>query len=176
MTKLLGMITGNPYILLGIILGAFAFGATSGGSIAWWIQGLNATSVEQKFTKYQQEQVRLTQEEKDRATTQREKAGKDYEKLSGILTNEINDHAVLKRCIAAGKCGVRNNPVPACTGIRLPAANQTDGTGGTSVSATGESPAESCEELANLAAAVQLKLNQLQLDIMSQPNYPKEIE
>lgn len=172
MTKLLGMITGNPFVLLWIVLGAFAAGAATCGSAAWWAQGLNVTAEEQKFTKYQQTQTALIQAEKDRATLQREKAGQDYEKLSSILNDEINQHVVLQRCVSAGKCGVRNKPVPSCTGIRLPTAGQSDDAGADAISLIASAAEES--PVVNDCAVTTLMLNQLQHDIENQPGYNKE--
>ena len=152
-----------PYI--GIAIAAFSLGF--GG--AWKIQGLNITAVEQEFTEYKQTQTELIQEEKDRATTQREKAGKDYEKLSNILNDEINRHVVYERCVAAGKCGVRIRTVSSCTGLLLPAPAETDGTRPdtvpTSSGATEEDP------VINDCAITTLMLNQLQEDIVNQPGY-----
>lgn len=61
MTWLLGKITSNPMVLLWIALAACAFGAASGGSAAWWVQGLRITAaqqetkaVEQEFTSFKQ--------------------------------------------------------------------------------------------------------------------------
>ncbi len=170
MSKLIGMITGNPFVLLWIVLGAFAAGAASGGSIAWWIQGLNVTSVDQKFTKYQQTQTALIQAEKDRATIQREKAGQDYEHLSNILNDEINRHVVLQRCVAAGKCGVRNKPpVPACTGIRSTATIGLNGPSSDAVLAP-EGIAEE-DPIVGDAAICTLRANRLQDFIANQPGY-----
>lgn len=54
MTWLLGKIIANPTVLLVLLIGAFAFGVTTGGSAAWWIQGLKVTAAEQKTTRVQQ--------------------------------------------------------------------------------------------------------------------------
>ena len=169
MSKLLGLITGNPYVLLGVVLGAFALGGVTGGSVAWKVQGLRITSVEQEFTEFKQTQTALIQAEKDRANLQREKAGKDYEHLSSILNDEINRHVVLQRCVAAGKCGVRNNPVPAGSGIRLPSTIGIDEDGSDAISLIARAAEE--DPVVNDCAVTTLMLNQLQADIENQPGY-----
>ena len=152
-----------PYV--GVALVAFSLGF--GG--AWKIQGLNITAVEQEFTEYQQTQTRLIQEEKDRADLQREKAGKDYEKLSNILDDEINNHVVYQRCVAAGKCGVRVCTVSSCTGLRLPASAGTDETRLDAVPSSAGAAEE--DPVINDCAITTLMLNQLQSDIENQPGY-----
>ena len=169
MSKLIGMITGNPFVLLWLVLGAFAAGAASGGSVAWWIQGLNVTAAEQEFTTYRQTQTALIQEEKDRATIQREKAGKDYEHLSNILNDEINRHVVLQRCVAAGKCGVRNNPVPAGSGISATATLGLNGPGPYAVPSSAGTAEE--DPIIGDAAICTLRANRLQDFIANQPGY-----
>ena len=169
MSKIIGMITGNPFVLLWIVLGAFAAGAASGGSVAWWIQGLNVTAAEQDFTTYRQTQTALIQEEKDRATIQREKASQDYERVSNILNDEINRHVVLQRCVSAGKCGVRNDPVPAGSGIR---ATATIGLNGPSSNAVPSSAGAAEEDpVVNDCAISTLRANRLQDFIANQPGY-----
>ena len=54
MTWLLKLATSNPLALLAIVLAIFGFGAMTGGSAAWWIQGLKVTAAEQKTTRVQQ--------------------------------------------------------------------------------------------------------------------------
>ena len=169
MSKLIGMITGNPLVMLWIVLGAFAAGAASGGSIAWWIQGLNVTAAEQDFTTYRQTQTAHIQAEKDRATLQREKAGQDYERVSNILNDEINRHVVLQRCVAAGRCGVRNNPVPAGSGIRLPVTDSAHDPGTDAISLIARAAEE--DSVVNDCAITTLMLNQLQTDIENQPGF-----
>ena len=152
-----------PYI--GVAIAAFSLGF--GG--AWKIQGLNVTAVEQEFTTYRQTQTSLIQAEKDRATLQREKAGKDYEKLSNILNDEINSHVVYQRCVAAGKCGVRVRTVSSCTGIHLPAATGTDETRPDAISLIAR--AAEADPVVNDCAVTTLMLNQIQMDIENQPGY-----
>ena len=152
-----------PYIGVAVVAFSLGFGG------AWKIQGLRITSVEQEFTEYQQTQTRLIQEEKDRADLQREKAGKDYEKLSNILNDEINRHVVLQRCVAAGKCGVRNNPVPTGSGISTTAALGLNGPGPYAVPSSPGAAEE--DPIIGDAAICTLRANRLQDFIANQPGY-----
>ena len=54
MTWLLKLAVSNPWALLAIVLAIFGAGAMTGGSAAWWIQGLKVTAAEQKTTRVQQ--------------------------------------------------------------------------------------------------------------------------
>ena len=152
-----------PYIVVAIVAFSLGFGG------AWKIQGLRITSVEQEFTEYQQTQTRLIQEEKDRADLQREKAGKDYEKLSNILNDEINAHVVYQRCVAAGKCGVRVRTVSSCTGIRLSAPAGTDETRPDAIPSSAGAAEE--DPIIGDAAICTLRANRLQDFIANQPGY-----
>lgn len=49
MSALLGMVTRNPLLLIWIALGAFAFGAVSGGGAAWTVQGWRLDAVRAEF-------------------------------------------------------------------------------------------------------------------------------
>lgn len=151
-----------PYALAAMI----AFG------LAWGIQSLRLTHAQQELTDFKQEQTRILQEHENAADLQRNKASEKYAQQSADLEGAIRDRDVLNRCIAAGKCGRVQHSTACSAGIRLPATSRVNETGGTSVPSTGEPSAEnSCEELANMAARVQLEMNNLQVDIESQPGY-----
>ena len=47
MNRLAGMITGNPALLL--VIAAFVIGLGSGGSAAWWVQGLRLDAVQAEY-------------------------------------------------------------------------------------------------------------------------------
>lgn len=49
MNRLVGMITGNPTILLWLAAGAFALGLASGAGGAWTVQGWRLDAVQAKF-------------------------------------------------------------------------------------------------------------------------------
>lgn len=55
MTKLLAAITGNPAILLWLVLGAFGLGLSGGGVVAWKVQGVRLDSLRNEFTKFKQD-------------------------------------------------------------------------------------------------------------------------
>lgn len=54
MTWLLKLAVSNPWALLAIVLAIFCAGAMTGGSAAWWIQGLKVTAAKQETTRVQQ--------------------------------------------------------------------------------------------------------------------------
>lgn len=49
MSRLVGMITGNPTLLLWLALGSFALGLASGAGGAWTVQGWRLDTVQAKF-------------------------------------------------------------------------------------------------------------------------------
>jgi len=159
----------------------------TGGSAVWWVQGLRITAaqqatktVQQKFDKYQLDQKDIDLHNKEVAADQREKEGKAYADLSKELTKQINDGVVYKRCVAAGRCGVRNSAtVPASDGAGLSSASLGNGIGantipiGTGSTAPSEEGGQ-CQALAADCAVTTLLLNRLQISIEAQPGYPKE--
>ena len=46
MNRLVGHIIGNPGLLLWLVIAAFVIGLGSGGSAAWWVQGLRLDAVQ----------------------------------------------------------------------------------------------------------------------------------
>jgi len=166
MTWILGKIVGNPLVLIWIVLGAFGFGAATGGSASWWIQGVRITDAKQEFKDYQQQQTTLIQEAKDAADRQRDQARENFTGAVKILAADIEAGASYNRCLAAGKCG-RVRDLPSCASIRLPSASGIDAASVSAISAPRE-PAP--EVIADCANAV-LVANQLQAGIESQPGY-----
>lgn len=49
MNRLVGIIIGNPAVLLWLVLGAFGLGAVSAGGIVWKVQGWRLDAVQAKF-------------------------------------------------------------------------------------------------------------------------------
>ncbi|BCB27065.1 hypothetical protein SKTS_19510 [Sulfurimicrobium lacus] len=49
MSRLIGLITANPAVLLWMALGAFLLGLSSGGAGAWWVQGLRLSAVQAEY-------------------------------------------------------------------------------------------------------------------------------
>lgn len=48
-SRMVGMVVGNPMLLVWLILGAFGFGLASGGGAAWTVQGWKLDAVQSKF-------------------------------------------------------------------------------------------------------------------------------
>ena len=175
MTRIIAMLTGNPMIMLWIVLASFAAGAASGGSAAWWIQGLKITSVEQEFTAYQQSIKAQELQHEIAAAQQRQDAAMEYAAQQGVLNHEIEKGIVYRRCVAAGKCGARVLQPTSCSpSVRLPPAGGTDGGGSNAVPAAGEPAAEDgseAPEVVSDCAVTTLRLNRLQNAIERQDGY-----
>ena len=153
-----------PYIAVAFV----AFSAGFGG--AWKVQGLRITSVEQAFTEFKQEQVRIYQEAQDAADEQRVKAAEAFAAKSEDLAKAIEAGDVYRRCVAAGKCGVRVLEQPTCaTGVRLPATDSAHDPGTDAISLVAR--AAEADPVINDCAVTTLMLNQLQTDIENQPGY-----
>jgi len=124
-----------PYIA------AFTLGGFMVGGAAWKVQGLRLTEARQDFTEYKQKQTQLAQEAKDAADKQRDQAREEYARAVKVLAADIEAGDVLRRCLAAGKCG-RVRDVPVCTGIRLPPTGGADEASPRTVPVAGEPAAE----------------------------------
>ena len=160
MTILLGLLRQFwPYLV------AFGIGLSSGFGSAWNIQGYRLTEAKQEFAGYKQAQAQAILAAKESADKQREQAAKDYAKLSGILDNEINSGVVYRRCVAAGKCGVR--VICSGSGVSLPPTVRPDEASADAI----PSSDGTTEKVANDCAVTTLMLNQLQADIERQAGY-----
>lgn len=146
-------------------------GLVVGMWLAWNIQDVRLQAAEQRFVQYKIEERDAEIRREAVAQKQREIAKHDYEVLSARLSAEIEDGDVLRRCIAAGKCGKRVSvqPAPTCGG-GLPAASVPDASRPDAVPSTGGSAAE-VMPVVNDCAITTLRLNQLQADIERQPGY-----
>ena len=49
MNRLVGHIIGNPGLLLWLVIATFVIGLGSGGSAAWWVQGLRLDAVQAEY-------------------------------------------------------------------------------------------------------------------------------
>jgi len=132
---------------------------------AWKIQDYRITGVEQEHTAYIQEQTKLAQEVISNANERRDKSAKDYQSASQDLAAQVVAGDVYRRCVAAGRCGVR--VIANCPAAAVQTTERTDAASANAISTTGE-PAE---KLANECAATTLMLNSLQRDIEVQPGY-----
>ena len=155
-----------PYIV------AFMLGATLAGGVAWKVQGLRLTSAKQEFAKYKLDQDAAEITKAKAADKQRKGASDEYDKLKTQLDAQITAGDVYKRCVAAGKCGVRQSTCSG-SGIRLPTAVRTDEGGSDAVPVGQEGSAEG-DPVINDCAVTTLMLNRLQMDVEAQPGYNKE--
>ena len=139
MSWLLKLAVSNPWVLLAIVLAIFSFGAMTGGSAAWWIQGLKVTaaqletkSVQQDFDKFALDTYNTglkaeakKQEDEQKARDNLKKVKADHEKqipsiragaVANYLARSVRDNAAAN----PGSGAVQGNGA----GIRLD-----DGTG-----------------------------------------------
>ena len=164
MTWLIGKIIGNPTVLIVLLISTFVVGISTGGTAAWKIQGFRLESVKQEFAGYKLEQQRLFQEAKDYADKQRESSSVAYEAAQKALGDANQAHDTYKRCVAAGRCGVR---VASCPAATVQASAGTNEASPDAIFAT----VESAETLANECAATTLQINHLQSAITRQKGY-----
>ena len=174
MTWLISKIVGNPMVLLALLAAAFVVGVSSGASTAWWIQSLRLTAAEQDHTRYVQSLKQQEQEFRDEADQKRESASLTINQLKGQLDAEIKSGAVYRRCVAAGRCGVRHQPVACSPSIRLPSIGGNDDPIANPVPATGEHAAEVIDPVVNDCAVTTLRLNRLQAEVEGQEGYRKK--
>lgn len=150
-----------PYIV------AFAVGFSMAWGVAWGIQGLRLSSAKQELTEYKFEQQRIVQQSIDLMNKKRKEASDDYQAKQKQLEVSIRDGEVFRRCVAAGRCGVR--VVPTCSpGISVSPKLGGDAGGTDAISAlTGaaETP------VVNDCAKTTLILNQLQREVENQEGY-----
>ena len=154
----------NPPLLKSI---PYALAASIGFGLAWGIQGLRLTSAEQEFIAYKQEQTRILQEHNTYEAKRQKESALAYEAARQELADSIAAGDVLKRCIAAGRCGA--SPV---TRVRQPAGSA--GNGISPPSRIDEASADAISSAGKLAAecaVTTLQLNQLQDDIAKQEGY-----
>lgn len=96
MNRLVGLITGNPWVLVWIAAGAFALGLASGGGMAWKVQGWRLDAVQAKFdgfvttTKVQGEAAeKLAKAEAAEDKRKKEIADHEYQTTIAGLTADI---------------------------------------------------------------------------------------
>lgn len=147
--------------------------AVGGFIVAWGIQGLRLTAAEQAFVQYKQAQAQVAIDAETVARKQREESANEYAKNLSALQRQVAAGETYRRCVAAGKCGVR--VTTACAGIRLPSAGGADGLPTVELSspartAEAELPGEVMPVVSDCAQTT-LMLNQLQADIERQPGY-----
>ena len=114
MTWLLKMAASNPLVFWLIIAAIFAFGAASGGSAAWKIQGLRVTAAEQKTTSVQQAFDKFALDTYNTGLKAEAKKQEDEQKARDNLKKVQADHekqipTIRARAVANYLARVRND-------------------------------------------------------------------
>lgn len=147
---------------------AFALGAWA----AVAVQEIRIERIEQEFTEYKQSIKAQELRHESAAIQARQEAAVEYAAQQGVLNHEIEQGIVYRRCVAAGKCGVRQ-PTACSPSLRLPSIGGIDATGSDAISVIAGATAESSEapEVVNDCAITTLRLNRLQAEIEGQEGY-----
>lgn len=119
MNRLVGHIIGNPGLLLWLVIAAFTIGLGSGGSAAWWVQGLRLDAV-QAFVATTKAQGEAAKKLADAtaAEDKRKKESSDHEYQTTIASlradvKRMRDDRSRGRFVPAAPAGSRN-PGIAC--------------------------------------------------------------
>lgn len=111
MTWILSKIVANPAVLLFLLLGAFLFGLSSGGSFAWWVQGVKLESarndllVLQTSVKTLGEQAKIDKEKIELAQSKNLMKVKEYEEsLPAVRSDAVAAYRL--RYPSTRGCGV----------------------------------------------------------------------
>lgn len=123
MNRLVGLITGNPMVLVWIAVGAVMLGLASGAGGAWWVQGLRLDAVQAEYdgfvatTKAQGEAAKKLADAKA-AEDKRIKDNSDHEyqiTLAGLRADNqrLRDARASSRIVPAAPAGSRS-PGLAC--------------------------------------------------------------
>lgn len=155
----------------------FVIAAAIGFGLAWSLQGLCLTAVEQEVIaaeqahkEYVQQLTQEAQDAKDEADRQRDQARRDYATASSQLEDAIARGDALSRCIAAGKCrGMPKQPV--CAGSSTPGLQAPSGIDDSSADAVFAAASVADEGVIADCARTTLQINQLQADIKAQAGY-----
>ena len=118
MNRLVGMIVGNPALLLWIAAGAFVLGLTTGTGGAWWVQGLRLDAVQAKYdgfvatTKAQGEAAKKLADAQA-AEDKRKKESSDHEYETTIASlradvKRMRDDRARSRFVPAAPAGSRS--------------------------------------------------------------------
>lgn len=155
----------------------FVIAAAIGFGLAWSLQGLRLTAVEQEVIaaeqahkEYVQQLTQEAQDAKDEADRQRDQAQRDYAAASQQLEDAIARGDALSRCIAAGKCrGMPKQPV--CSSDSAATLPSAPGIDGASADAVFAAAAVADEGVIADCARSTLRANRLQADIKAQKGY-----
>ena len=118
MNRLVGMIVGNPALLLWIAAGAFVLGLTTGTGGAWWVQGLRLDAVQARYdgfvatTKAQGEAAKKLADA-TAAEDKRKKESSDHEyqtTIAGLNADikRMRDDRARSRFVPAAPAGSRS--------------------------------------------------------------------
>jgi hypothetical protein len=118
MNRLVGMITGNPTLLLWLALGSFALGLASGAGGAWTVQGWRLDAAQAKFdgfvttTKAQGEAAeKLAKAKADEDKRKKESSDHEYQTTIAGLNADIKrmrDDRARSRFVPAAPAGSRS--------------------------------------------------------------------
>lgn len=92
MSWLLKLAVSNPLVFWLIVAAIFAFGAASGGGVAWKIQGLRVTAAEQKTTRVQQDFDKFALDTYNTGLKAEAKKQEDEQKAKDNLKKVQADH------------------------------------------------------------------------------------
>ena len=118
MSRLVGLITGNPMALLWLMAAAFVVGLSSGAGGAWWVQGLRLDAVQAEYdgfvatTKAQGEATKKLADAKA-AEDKRNKESSDHEYQTTIArldadVKRMRDDRARSRFVPAAPAGSRS--------------------------------------------------------------------
>lgn len=141
------------------------------------VQTVRVSNAKNDFREYKIEQQEIVQRQIDVANKQRKDASDAYKEVQKKLESSIESGEVLKRCIAAGKCGVQHKSSRSSS-KSVPTPKRTNETS-TNTVPTGQGISEEITflgngislEVVNDCAITTLQLNSLQEDIEKQPGY-----
>ena len=126
-----------------------------------------------EFSDYKVAQQKEVQRQITVADKQREESANEYQEVKKQLEASIKTGEVFKRCVAAGKCGVRYVTVPPRTVKSLSPASRANAASADSVPVAGEPAAEVADvgDVVTDCARTTLQLNMLQADIEKQEGF-----
>lgn len=133
---------------------------------AWQMQGVRITRAEQALVTLQQEQEQERIALQSAAAARQRRAETTYLEQLDALNKQVKDGDALRRCIAAGKCGVIVRNASSCAG-GVQAGPGADAAGADAIPAGTDATAEVIGDCAKTT----LQLNALQGAIEAQPGY-----
>ena len=141
--------------------------------LGFGIQTHRLDNAKLEFSDYKVAEQEEVQRQITLADKQREESSREYQEVKKQLEVSIKAGEVFKRCVAAGKCGVRYVAVPSSAVKSLSPTARTDGPRTNAVPAPGEPAAEVADvvDVVVDCARTTLQLNMLQTDVEKQEGY-----